>query len=157
MTKRVAVFCAALIACVALCLSWRPLRYRLYPGDRIKGTLTVSVDGQPCALAEEACRLPENGRFKTDADGKAQISVHGGDYGEYPVSVLLPDGTELRFICFQHNWWNVLTFDLQADVRNGAVRWTGTVFTIADNGQKTTERIKEDQPLQETGSFLIGL
>ena len=161
MKKKVWFSVALILAlCVSVCVFWGPVRYRLYPGDRIRGVLSVTVDGVPYALTTENCRLPEKGRLHPANNGAVDIALRGGDYGEYPVSVLLLDGAALRLCCFQHNWWNVTAFELRADVdtRAGIVRWTGTVSTVTDNGQKTTDAVEADRVLPEAdGGFVIGL
>ena len=149
-----------LALCLSACVFLAPVRYRLYPGSRIRGTLAVTADGDVFPLTERNCRLPEKGRLQPENNGAARIILRGGDYGDYPVFVLLADGAELRLSCFQQNWWTVTTFDLHADVDTeaGTVRWTGKVSTIADNGRKITETIAENRGLKSADAgFVIGL
>ncbi len=106
-----------IIAAAALCYLYKPLYYRMYLGDRIKGELHVTIDSEPAMLSDYSVSSDSDG-FSTKADGDAtKISIKGGSYGGYSFAVNIPGvDIPLEITVFQHNWWNVAIFEMNIAV-----------------------------------------
>lgn len=157
--KKYTIIAAAVLAlCMAFCFICKPVYYRLYPGDRIRGNIQVIVDGQPCTLTESSftdCR-----RADPEDDGSANIRIRAGKYGSYAFEMhvaALEAPVTVR--CFQHNWWNVTDFDLQfqIDTKQNTAAVSGSVTTIADNGKKVSDSIRQEYDLTEPVQVSFGL
>ena len=138
-----------LVILVGVCFAFPQLPLRVYPGDRIKGTVQLTVDGKAAALTEESfSRVNEEFTVEPLNDTTAQISMRGGAYGLYAVNLnnALADKS-ISIGCFQHNWWNVLRFDLQIaiDTKEGMITYSGHCTLFGDNGRRTTEPIAQKQ------------
>lgn len=137
------------IAGLVLC---SPIFYRLYKGDRIRGTVEVVIDDETYSLRESDIELSDAGKVKINADGTADISIHAGEYGKYGFDI--SDTTAGRLVsvsCFQFNWWNVTTFELKIEMNTaqGTVAYSGEYSYIEENGNKEYERIAAVQSLAE--------
>lgn len=131
-----------LTAAITVCVFVKPIRYRLYPGDRITGTVQVTVNGQPVALSaddvsgcDKATALP---------DGSTVVRIRGGGYGNYTFNVVFSDDcAPLAVHCFQHNWWSVMRFDVTIDVsaESGACTCSGVCVTLDDSGKQQSQQI----------------
>lgn len=147
-----------LTAAITVCVFVKPIRYRLYPDDRITGTVQVTVNGQPVALSaddvsgcDKATALP---------DGSTVVRIRGGGYGEHTFFVAFSDDcAPLAVHCFQHNWWNVMDFDLQIDVSDGnaTIRCTGNCTSLDDRGNKQQEPINQTQAITAQPELFLGL
>lgn len=148
--KKMTAVIAVPALCIAFCFICKPIYYRLYPGDRIKGDIQVIVDGETYALNENsfsACR-----RVKPEDDGSAKIRIKAGEYGAYEF-VMHADaiGLPVTIRCYQHNWWNVWDFDLQINVdtqQNRAII-SGSVTDLDDKGKKSNDSIYQAYDLTE--------
>lgn len=135
--KGIAAAGIVLVLCAGFWYFCKPVYYRLYPFDRIRGNIQVVVDGEVCTLSEESftdCR-----KVKLYDDGSASIGIQAGKYGAYTFT-LHPDVMEqpVTFRCFQHNWWNVRNFDvlIAIDTQQDSVAISGTAIDIDDFGRK---------------------
>ncbi len=136
-----ALLCIVLLV-TSICFFVKPIRYRLYPGDRITGTVKVSVNGQPVALSEDDVSGCDKATVLSD--GSVVVCIHGGDYGDYTFYVSVSaDCTPLAVHCFQHNWWSVMRFDVTIDVsaESGACTCSGVCVTLDDSGKQQSQQI----------------
>ncbi len=88
-------------ALIAFCFFCKPIYYRIYPFDRIKGNITIIVDKQP--LSPESISFHNKSRcddisVKTK-DNKSSISVRGGKYGEYSFTIDIPEINKPVEVC----------------------------------------------------------
>ena len=128
------VLCAVIGVFLLICALFAILRavlptlyYRIYPFNRITGTMTVTVDGMPYVLqadsisAEENASFSEAPRIRLHADGSAQVAIRAGKYGDYGFLVSV-DGIEqpIRIGTFHYNWWAVTQFDLSVSIDTSA-------------------------------------
>lgn len=143
--------CIILTLCVLVCIVYKPICYRLYRGDRIKGKINLTIDDKPCFIEENNIELHSSGNVKIDG-ATADISIHGGEYGKYSFEILdTPIGEPVLISCFQFNWWNVQTFELtiNVDTEQGEVAYTGNCTTIAESGKKLSYPINGSQPMTD--------
>lgn len=124
--------------------------YRFYFGDRIKGTVTVMIDGEPAVILKDS--LSDS---QTRAEGNVlHISARANAYGSYPFSFSveeLPDIT-FHFYSFQFNWWNVTRFDLRYNVNTEEriVEYRAEHTELEESGRKSAPIIWEGSyPLEE--------
>ncbi len=132
----------------------KPIFYRLYFGDRIKGTVSVSVDGKAYQLQPKEIQGSDELKL-TDNGNIAELSIHGGENGGYPICVYLDtadmDALGFEINCFQHNWWNVTEFKLniEIDTKQNSISYSGDYTTIADSGKKCYNKIEMQQSIDE--------
>ena len=98
------------------------LYYRIYPFNRITGTVTVIVDDKPYSLHSDSISAVEDSFRNTphasaNADGSVRVRIRGGDKDGYGF-LLHIDGVEqpIRIGTFHYNWWDVTQFDLTVSV-----------------------------------------
>ncbi len=152
--KLIKLFFVLLLIIGAFCYFCKPIYYRIYFGDRIKGTISVYVDEKAYLLqpkeiqGTDELELADNGKI-------AELSIHGGEYGGYPIYLYLDtadmDALELMINCYQHNWWNVTEFDItiEIDTKQNIISFNVNCTTIADNGEKLYDKIDKQQSLDE--------
>ena len=131
-----------LTAAITVCVFVKPIRYRLYPGDRITGTVQVTVNGQPVALSADD--VSGSDKVNVLPNGGVDVRIRGGDYGEHTFFVAFSaDHTPLAVHCFQHNWWSVMRFDVTIDVsaESGACTCSGVCVTLDDSGKQQSQQI----------------
>ena len=145
---RIAAFVLAsvLLFVGVLFLFFKPLLYRLYPFDRITGTVCVSIDGEKNELkrSDVAVRYDNSEidvGFREDFDG-ARISVQGGEYGPYTLIINI-DGlnSPIEAVIYQYNWWNVSKFnlDISIDNANESITLTSSSNSLNENGKSVRE------------------
>ena len=152
--KRILICVLVILAIlVGVCFAFPQLPLRVYPGDRIKGTVALTIDGQAHALtADSFTRVNEEVTVQPVNDTTAQIAMRAGDYGLYAVNLNSAFADRSISIgCFQHNWWNVLRFDLQIaiDTKEGTITYSGHCTLFGDNGRRMTEPIAQKQPVTD--------
>ncbi len=146
--KAILSFLAAAAVVIAICLA-RPLFYRLYPGDRISGTLSVYCDNERYDLNAEntKCYYGDTERPITFGllNAKPSVSVKGGEPGGYVISVIPTDGAlsgkEVRVIVPLINSWDVINFDCYINIsvdEDGKLisNTTATYTDISTDGSK---------------------
>lgn len=159
--KTAAVIAAAILIISAVCFLGKPIYYRLYLGDRITGTLTVTVDGEAYEL--DSKQFDGLTGFDTRGDGSAELKIHGGEYGGYPIALHLPFDavSEIQLRCYQANWWDVAKFDLHMDIQTDAQTVTviGTYSTVGEGDCKRIEDVINDtKPIEnQMCRFSFGL
>lgn len=163
MKRRCMVICSICILAVVLLAGWflcKPIFYRLYPFDRITGTLTVTVDGE--IYIPESSDFDGLTNFQLREDGTSKLRIHAGEYGGYPILLHLDADAvkEIEIRCFQGNWWDVAKFDLQVNVQTDAqtVTVTGEYSTVGEDYRRSADRIDNTKPIEnQTVRFSFGL
>lgn len=136
-----------------ICFLYKPIYYRLYFGDRIKGTISVIVDGEAYELQPK--EIQGSDELDISDNGVAELSIHGGEYGGYPIYVYLDtadiETQSIRINCFQHNWWNVteFKFNIEINTNQNIITFKGDYSTIADSGKKCNDKIEKQQSLDD--------
>ncbi|MBR3552289.1 MAG: hypothetical protein IKN72_02765 [Clostridia bacterium] len=114
MKKKVILSCAILLAAaIIFCFTYAPLRLRLYPGNRISGTVQISIDGKDFTLSEKNVWNMDKLKIRfTDNEG-AEVYGRAGEYGDYAFELRIDElDRPITVHCFQHIWWNILRFEL---------------------------------------------
>ncbi len=159
--KKLAYLLAILLAIVLFIRLYVPWLYyhRLYWGDRIKGNVTVTVDGQPAkiekdntfcsfGIGEEDCATTD---FRITDDGMF-VATKANEYGayDYTFSVEELSDTEFRFLSYQFNWWNVTEFELHyhIDTEANLVTYEAECVYLLESGKKS-------EPENHTGSYAL--
>ena len=151
---------AALLIWLAIgCLKYLfpQLYYRVYLGDRIQGTVTVSLDGEFYPLKTGSI-IPydpyvETPRVTYRSDGSARVRIHSGAYGMYGFCLTI-DGVAqpIHITAYQFNWWNVTSFDLSVSIDTEANTVTFSTVTeqLHNNGTAYTYVRTQTFPLSES-------
>ena len=150
--KIIMISVIVVIAAAVLFVPARLIYFRLYPGDRVKGTITVTVDGEEYSLDEKNITVEHEHQgydFKPD-DG--EISLKAGDYGAYDIIISgLPDIPPITVAVYQANWWNVERFDLTVavDTKEKSITYSGKHTYIAEDGFSQSEEISKKEDLSD--------
>ncbi len=113
---------------IGLCKTFLPhIYYRCYLGDRITGTVTVTVDGEPYSLKTgsitpyDDSAIWKKPRVNYLRDGSARVRIHAGRYGMYGFYLTIDDVVQpICITAYQFNWWNVTNFDLSVSMDTAA-------------------------------------
>ena len=131
------ICCILVFLLLAAALLWlfdRPWYYRLfYWGNRIKGTIELTVDGQRVPFEMGSIENPQElfprSSVFTESDNSVKLSIHAGDYGRYRFHIYHDALSKpIRVTVYQYNWWNVCDFKLMIDVDTNA----GTVHCVSE-------------------------
>lgn len=113
------IIAVIVIALMVFCFFCKPIYYRIYPFDRIKGDIEIIIDGQ--SLSPESSSFYNKSRcddisVKTK-DNISSVSVRGGKYGGYSFTIDIPEiNRPIEVRVFQLNWWNTIDFYLSVDI-----------------------------------------
>ncbi len=138
---------------VVICFAFPQLPLRVYPGDRIKGTVQLTIDGETITLREDSfLRVNDDVKVRIRENKAARISMQAGEYGSYGVN-LVDDHLDrsVSINCFQHDWWNVMRFHLEitVDTKTQQITYFGHCITFGDNGRRINEPISQTQPITD--------
>ncbi len=134
------------------------LYYRLYFGDRIKGEVTVTIDGEPAAILEDTAvasfQTSENAAKFRAVDNELHVSARANAYGNYQFTFYVEELPEipLCFNSYQFNWWNVTEFELHYNVDTQAqiVEYRVVHTELNETGTKSEPIVSEGSyPLDE--------
>lgn len=137
-----------IVLTVPICFLCKPLYYRLYFGDRIKGNIRVIADGNNIFLDKSSFTGCDNVREGTDS---TYVSRKAGEYGGYNIGFEISAGENIYPVTlsfYQYNWWNVTEFDLTAeiDTENKTAVFECSYFSVEEDGSKRygseTESVK---------------
>ncbi len=148
--KRVVIIAAAALICAVMCaVSPHIFWHFIYHGDRIKGTISVTIDGNdiPAENIVFSCSS-EKGTENVRQDGD-KISVKAGEYGSYTITAQT-NGYDLKFRIFQYNNWNVTAFSMSYDIDTQS----GKVCYCAESSGLTEGGLK-DSVLTYTGEYYL--
>lgn len=124
----------AAVLFMAACFFCKPLYYRLYLGDRITGSIKVSVDGVPLILDESSfsSTLPMK---ITVNEFDTSVALKGGEYGSYGFDVNIQGVNNPLEVHIHHfNWWSVTEFQINAEVSTeGNIVSVSSVYTTIDD------------------------
>ena len=136
-----------LLLIAALYIFCKPIYYRIYIGDRIKGNISVTIDGETFTPSSEDISGCRKSNIKGD---RTQIAVKGGDYGIYHFGVNIPpiDKT-INMGCYHYNWWTVTNFDIDIiiDTAGNIVTFEGDCSYVDDDGKTNKFQINDKQML----------
>ena len=135
-----------------MCVVHKPFYYRVYLGDRIKGSVSVEIDDEVYPLREDKIKLLDSGKITVNDNGTAEISFRAGRYGSYKFNILALSGENpITVNCFQHDWWNVQRFELlvKIDTVSNTISYTGNYSVISKDGRKIYESINKKQSLKD--------
>lgn len=138
---------------ILLCIIYKPLYYRVYTGDRIKGNILVIIDHQIYRLEKDNISLSDSGRITVNDNGTADITFSAGRYGNYKVGIyVLPAGNPITVNCFQHDWWNVQNFEItiEIDTSENIVVYDGSYRIISEDGDEIYSDINKTQSLTDS-------
>lgn len=148
-TKIIAVILAVILLLAGISyLFLKPLYYRFfYFGDRITGTISVTIDGEKYDLkGSDLFATHDNEKdikigFRNQEDAAA-ISIHGGEYGPYRLMIQI-DGIDspLEAVIYQYNWYNVSKFDLDISIDRAAetITFSSTAQVFNETGELSKE------------------
>ena len=87
---------------------------RIYIGHRVKGSITVTLDGEPVSIEELTCDGEGLGRPRIDYDGnKVSYSILGNEYGVYTFTCMLEGDLPSIEVEYEHfNWWERSRHDI---------------------------------------------
>jgi len=113
----------------------------IYPFNRIKGNVSISVDGKdiPLSDCEITCRKG-NDTEKVRING-SKIKNRAGQYGKYIYTVKC-NAVEFPFYIYQANCWNCEDFDVSfiVDTTKQTVSCTGWSRGLKENGSKEEKK-----------------
>ncbi len=116
----IVVLITAVVVYLGFCVGYKTIYYRMYRADRIKGEITVNIDGQSAQFDEARTKECWNWNCEGDfsiTDRTAKVSLKAGDYGPYDFFVYVVGLDQpLQLSVWQLNWWNVKTFRLNISV-----------------------------------------
>ncbi len=157
--KFTAIVLAILLVLVLLLRFLTPwLYYRLYFGDRIKGEITVMIDGEPSTILQDTAvssfQGMENAAKFRAVDNELYVSTRANAYGSYQFSFYVEELPEvpLCFNSYQFNWWNVTEFELRYNVDTQAqiVEYRVVHTELNETGTKSEPIVSEGSyPLEE--------
>ena len=132
----------------------RPMYWRLYFGDRIKGFVNILIDGDQYSSKE----LEYIGcKSKILKDGTTKISLKANSHGEHSFDIILKELEQPITICFfQANWWNICSFDLRisVDTKEQTVTLCTITTDLNNDGEETHVRIEETFSYKDEIRFL---
>lgn len=150
--RKLLIISIIMIFCISVCILYKPIYYRLYLGDRIKGNVEVKIDDKTYFFEKNKIKFHDSGKTKLYGEGSADISFHAGGYGDYSFEILdTPIGSPIKITCFQHNWWSVQNFKLtiEIDTSQNMITYSGNYTTVLDNGKKRYKTIDKVQSLTD--------
>lgn len=153
MKKKVVIAAAVVFAVIAVLLGafGRVIYYRLYSGDRIKGDITVTLNGQAVSLEESDFSFLGKGGFSASSNGgSSHISIEGGEYGRYSFDIHIPDFPKTVTVhIMMYNWWNVtdFTLDIALDEAQKTAEYKYFYTYIAEDGKKLSENGSDTQDI----------
>lgn len=91
-----------------------PFYKKVHIGHRVKGSISVTLDGEPVKIQELMCEGEGIGipmiRYN---ENRVKYSIRGNKYERYEYTCTLSEGLPAIKIAYDHfNWWEVSTTDL---------------------------------------------
>jgi hypothetical protein len=113
----------------------------IYPFNRIKGIVSVSVDGKDISLSDCEISCSKNGKAEKVLVNGSKIKNRAGEYGKYIYTVKYND-VEFLFCIYQTNCWNCEKFDVSfnVDTAKQTVSCTGWTRGLKENGLKEAKK-----------------
>ncbi len=155
--KTTAIILAVILLFIGIiCFFYKPLYYRVYPWDRITGTIHVTIDGEEYELKNSEITASYTGHGKkvgngyNNSDDGTKVSMHGGDYGPYSFFIRIEEVDSLiEAVVYQYNSWNVTKFDLDISIDHTTdkITVTSTAQVLNEEAQWTTQERKTESEL----------
>ena len=156
--KGILITLAVIIICIlaaVLCFGGR-LRWRMYTGDRIKGTVCVYIDGAQYTFDPADVKQADSVRINDS--GAVEYSLKADEYGAYTVG-LGKCGTEKDIYLKYHqfNWWNVYRSDitLNIDIKENTVTCKGYSTSLDEWGHTVRTDIDKTLAMDEENVFIF--
>jgi hypothetical protein len=111
----------------------------IYPFNRIKGNVSITIDGKDIPLSEcEVTCILRDKKEKVHVSG-SKIKSRAGKYGAY-IYKIKHDDIEIRYYLYQSNCWNCADYDVKfsVDTSEKTVTCKGTRTSLCEDGSKTT-------------------
>lgn len=128
----ISAVCLFIVAALIICVACRPVYYRIYQGDRIKGTLSLTLNDEEIKAKSKNIKcyynslsFPEDMLCNNTGDG-TKISTRANKTGSYFFVVYADEikavPIEIEFV--QNLRWNVTNFDLSLNIKqeNGSYK-----------------------------------
>lgn len=121
-------------AVTVVCLFYYPVFPRIYFGNRIKGDVTITYDGEPYDLNSE--QLKSHTKVREIENGRYRIELKGGEYGSNPFEIIFSPEMIVTVDCFHSNWWYVTKFnlDINIDTNKNEITYKGYYISSQDSG-----------------------
>lgn len=177
----ICIFVALLIA-IGVFFQTPFIKTRLYFGDRITGSLSMTVAGKPYNPAEETLEYENQGTQRLKDDSAGNFSIKGGKYGGYKIGYILENkelykltqdakfesyesDQTLTFLYINANWWHVTEMTLTADMVLLGDQWVincTVVYKESTEGGSYTENTVQksftyDEVIAGNGIIQFGL
>ena len=113
----------------------------IYPFDRIKGTVSLTIDGKDIPLSDcEVTCTHRDQEEKLHVSG-SKIKNRAGEYGRY-IYTVKHGSTEFSFYIYQANCWNCEDFDISfsIDTASRTITCKGWCRGLYENGFKEHKR-----------------
>ncbi len=143
--KRLTVI-LSIIAVLILAVTAFPISPRFYLGNRIKGNVSVTVDGTDYDLSQ--LEVTSLGSYKVkEKNGK--VSIRGGMYGGYGFRFNVPEtDCTVTVHIMQWNWHQITDFDLDIELSTESsglsCYYTATTSETYNNTfERTTDNIEK--------------
>lgn len=144
--KKILIITAIIIALLVLAATMFPILPRFYLGNRIKGNVSVTVDGTSYDLSQ--LEVTSLGNYNVrEKNGK--ISIRGGKYGKYGFRFNVPEtDCTVTVSIMQWNWHQITDFDLDIELssENGELSCNyaaKTSKTYNETFKRTVEKYDE--------------
>ena len=139
-----------------------PLSKRVHIGNRVKGEITVTLDGRPVDIESLVIEGEGSGRQRVELEAnRATYSFRGNKYEVYDMTCGLGDGLPEIDIAYAHwNWWEESKTKVLIDIvtgEDGAYSCSYSIeysFLGEDNRWKTDEKAGECEA--ENGRLILG-
>ncbi len=149
---RIVTFSVIAVSCIiaAVLLFGGQLRWRLYKGDRIEGSLRLYIDGKQCII--DPSRVSGADSAETDDIGTLKYSLKADKYGKYTVDISDTGlGYDIELDYHQFNRWNVYHSDISLYADTAAKTITCEGCSTYLNEQGWTRLKDENTSVQTNG------
>lgn len=151
---------------------------RIYFGDRITGTFTMTVAGNEYDPVEPMLEYENEGTQRLTSSG-SDFSIKGGKYGAYKIGFVLDNkelykltedkqfdtytsNPSLTFLYFNTNWWHVTKMTLTAEMKLINGEWMINTKVVYSEDGGVSEGIVEEtfsynEIMSGNGTILFGI
>lgn len=156
--KKLTVLCIIIIVAVLYVLAmYIPIFPRIYKGNRIEGSIQISVNQKPIDIRSCNFDFYDTGNVSF-YENTAHIALKGGEYGGYTITVTGSDfDVPITINIHQYNWHQITRFDMKADIVNESKICSVMMTESATTGE-TAEIWKQEYSKQvkaENGMYSI--
>ena len=142
--KKILVIVIAVAICIGtvalVCTNYGYLYTRLYMGDRISVTYSITEDEKDVVLSAVDWKYETEESVSVPLDSKS-FSIKGGEYGAYAFSFVPAgelDDTSIAFVYINTNDWHITSIDIDADlVEENGVRYVEYTVSYEESNDTT--------------------